>query len=70
MNKLAASTALGIFLLASALGTGTAHAQQPVADSGSSSLDVLCSPVGGLLVAVGSAENRFGPFLSVVCLNR
>lgn len=70
MTKLAASSALALFLLASAVGASSAHAQQPVADTGSSSLDVLCSPVGGLLVAVGSAENRYGPLLGAVCLNR
>ncbi|MEU4412917.1 hypothetical protein [Nocardia salmonicida] len=70
MNKLVASSALALFLLASAVGASSAHAQQSVADSGSSSLDVLCSPVGGLLVAAGSAENRYGPLLVMVCLNR
>ncbi|MEU4318293.1 hypothetical protein ACFV24_01800 [Nocardia fluminea] len=70
MNKLAASSALTLFLLASAVGASSAHAQQPVADTGSSSLDVLCSPVGGLLVAAGSAENPYGPLLVAVCSTR
>lgn len=70
MTKLAASSALALFALASVVGASSAHAQQPVADTGSSSLDVLCSPVGGLLVAVGSAENPYGPLLVAVCATR
>ncbi|MFD4432856.1 hypothetical protein [Nocardia sp. NPDC058497] len=70
MKKLAVSAALAVFLLAPAVSATTAHAEEPVADSGSSSLDVLCSPIGGVLVLAGSAENRFGPMLGLMCLNR
>ncbi|MFE3542362.1 hypothetical protein ACFXK0_05250 [Nocardia sp. NPDC059177] len=70
MKKLAVSSALALFLLAPAVTATTAQAQEPVADSGSSSLDVLCSPIGSILVLAGSAENRFGPFLGLECMNR
>ncbi|MEV0075797.1 hypothetical protein AB0H58_05225 [Nocardia neocaledoniensis] len=70
MNKLAGTSALALLLLAPAVTATTAHADVPVGASGSSSLDVLCSPVGGLLVLAGSAENPYGPLLSVVCVTR
>lgn len=70
MKKLAVTSALALFLLAPAVTATTAHAEAPVAGSGSSSLDVLCSPVGGLLVLAGSAENPYGPLLSMVCVTR
>ncbi|MGW6423912.1 hypothetical protein ACWF82_14635 [Nocardia sp. NPDC055053] len=70
MKKLAVSSALALFLLAPAVSATTAQANEPVAGSGSSSLDVLCSPVGGLLVAAGSAENPYGPLLTGVCVSR
>ena len=70
MKKFAVSSALALFLLAPVVTATAAQAEAPVADSGSSSLDVLCSPVGGLLVLAGSAENPYGPLLSMVCVSR
>ncbi|MFB7877950.1 hypothetical protein ACFC06_22110 [Nocardia sp. NPDC056064] len=70
MKKLVLSSALALFVFAPVAGAATAQAQEPVADSGSSSLDVLCGPLGGILVLAGSAENPYGPLLGSVCFNR
>ncbi|MEV6216264.1 hypothetical protein [Nocardia sp. NPDC051833] len=70
MKKFAVSSAIALSLLAPAVTAATATAEAPVAASGSSSLDVLCSPVGGLLVLAGSAENPYGPLLTAVCVSR
>ncbi len=70
MKKLALSSALALFVFAPIATAATAEAGEPVADSGSSSLDVLCSPVGGLLVLLGSAENHAGPLLGPACAMR
>ncbi|MEV6361758.1 hypothetical protein [Nocardia asteroides] len=71
MKKITVLSALALSVLAPVAAATTAHAQAPVAaGTGSSSLDVLCSPVGGLLVAAGSAENPYGPLLVAVCVNR
>ncbi|MGW5310361.1 hypothetical protein [Nocardia thailandica] len=70
MRTLAVTAALAAALIAAGPAVATASPAQPVAGTGSSSLDVLCSPIGGLLVAVGSAENPYGPLLTGVCLTR
>ncbi|WP_336085411.1 hypothetical protein [Nocardia sp. SSK8] len=70
MKKLALSSALALFVFAPVVTAATAQAQQPVADTGSSSLDVLCGPLGGILVLAGSAENPYGPLLGPVCVMR
>ncbi|MGW4633720.1 hypothetical protein [Nocardia sp. NPDC004415] len=67
MKKLVLSSALALFVFAPAV---TAQAQEPVADTGSSSLDVLCSPIGGFLILAGSAENHAGELLGPACVMR
>lgn len=70
MKYLAVTAAFATTLIAGGTAVAAAAPTAPVADTGSSSLDVLCSPAGGVLVALGSAENRYGPLLTMVCLNR
>lgn len=64
MKKLVFSSALGLFVLAPV--AVAAHAEAPF-DGGSSSTEVLCSPIGSTLVVLGSAENPHGPVLPLIC---
>lgn len=66
MKKLVFSSALGLFVLAPVAVAATAHAEAPF-DGGSSSTEVLCSPIGSTLVVLGSAENPHGPVLPLIC---
>lgn len=66
VKKLAVSSVLALFLIAPA----TAHAEEAAPNAGSSSREVLCSAIGPLLLATGSAQNSYEPPIISGCGQR